>query len=161
MMEENVMKRIVINEEYCIGCRLCEIHCLTAHSKSKKILKAFKEEFHLKDMTPRIVVEQSGYVSFSLPCRHCVDAPCIQACMTGAMYRDKKTDAVLRNEDKCVNCNMCIMSCPFGVIRRDKTSKKVASKCDLCISTAEQMPVCVKNCPNEALTLEDQEDVKK
>ncbi len=149
------MKRIVIHEEYCIGCRLCEVNCLVAHSKSKKILKAFKEEFHFKDAIPRIVVEQAGNLSFGLPCRHCDEAPCLEACMTGALYKEKGTGAVLRNEDKCVNCNMCIMVCPYGVIKRDKKNNKIASKCDLCILTDEKMPVCVKNCPNEALTYED------
>ncbi len=41
---ERAMKRIYVNEEYCIGCRLCEIHCLVQHSQSKKIIKAFREE---------------------------------------------------------------------------------------------------------------------
>jgi len=41
------------------------------------------------------------------------------------------------------------MACPYGVIKRDISEKKVASKCDLCID--EEVPVCVKNCPNEAL----------
>jgi carbon-monoxide dehydrogenase iron sulfur subunit len=148
-------KQIVIHEEYCIGCRLCEIHCLVAHSQSKKILKALKEEFNLKDATPRIVVEQEGHVSFGMPCRHCEDAVCIESCMTGALHRDPKTGAVLWDGDRCVGCYMCIMSCPYGVIKRDKANKKIASKCDLCVETGSDIPVCVKNCPNEALTLED------
>ena len=41
------------------------------------------------------------------------------------------------------------MVCPYGVIRRDLSGKKIASKCDLCVD--EEIPVCVKNCPNEAL----------
>jgi carbon-monoxide dehydrogenase iron sulfur subunit len=148
-------KRIVVHEEYCIGCRLCEIHCLVAHSKSKKIIKAFKEEMKLKESTPRIVVEQEGYLSFGMPCRHCDDAVCIESCMTGALHRDPKTGAVLLYEDRCVGCNMCIMSCPYGVIRKSKDGKKIASKCDLCVETGSDMPVCVKNCPNEALTYEE------
>ena len=38
------MKRIVIHEENCIGCRLCEVHCLVQHSSSRDIVKAFKSE---------------------------------------------------------------------------------------------------------------------
>jgi carbon-monoxide dehydrogenase iron sulfur subunit len=75
--------------------------------------------------------------------------------MSGAMYRDKETGAVLCNEDKCVGCWMCIMVCPFGVISRS-SDKKIASKCDLCMG--EDIPVCVKNCPNEALKYEDSKD---
>jgi carbon-monoxide dehydrogenase iron sulfur subunit len=145
------MKRIYVHEEYCIGCRLCEIHCLVQHSRSKKILKAFKEEF--PRAVSRVLVEERGYLSFALQCRHCEEAPCLEACITGAMHRDKGTEAILCNEEKCVGCWMCIMVCPFGVIKRDRESKKVGSKCDLCLG--EEMPVCVQNCPNEALTFED------
>lgn len=145
------MKKIIIREEYCMGCRLCEIQCVVQHSKTKNILKVYKGK-DIKPL-PKIRVEQEGYISFALQCRHCQDAPCIEACITGAMYRDKKTGAVLCNEEKCVGCWMCIMVCPSGVIQRNIEGKKVASKCDLC--TGEEIPACVKNCPNEAIILED------
>ncbi len=146
------MKRIYIKEEVCIGCRLCEIYCLTQHSKSKKIIKAYKGEFPRP--LPRILVEEEEHLSFALQCRHCEDAPCLDACITGAMHRDKETGAILGDEDKCVGCWMCIMVCPFGVIKRDMEGKKIASKCDLCLD--EEIPVCVANCPNEALIYEEE-----
>jgi carbon-monoxide dehydrogenase iron sulfur subunit len=146
------MKRIYINEEYCIGCRLCEIHCIVQHSKSKKILKAFKDE--AVKAAPAVMVEEHGYLSFALQCRHCKDAPCIGACMTGAMSRDEKTGAVLHDQEKCVGCWMCVMVCPFGVTKPDHEKHKIASKCDLC----EGKPACVENCPNEALVYEDRDE---
>jgi carbon-monoxide dehydrogenase iron sulfur subunit len=144
------VKRIYANEEVCIGCRLCEIHCLVAHSRSKKIIKAFKEEF--PRAMPRILVEEQGVTSFALPCRHCDDARCLEACMTGAIYRDERTGAVLHNAENCVGCWMCIMVCPTGAIQRDQRQRKIASKCDLC--QGEERPACVANCPNEALVFE-------
>jgi carbon-monoxide dehydrogenase iron sulfur subunit len=45
------------------------------------------------------------------------------------------------------------MVCPYGVIKRSLASRKAASKCDLCYD--EDIPVCVKNCPNEALKFKD------
>lgn len=147
------MKKIVANEKYCIGCKLCEIHCQVQHSKSKHIIKAFRDE---KDnLSPRVKVEESGYVSFAMQCRHCSDAPCIEACMTGAMHRDPETGAVLNDEDQCVGCWMCIMVCPAGAINRGN-NETAASKCDLCID--EDYPACVANCPNEAIRLEEIED---
>ncbi|MFO8008114.1 MAG: 4Fe-4S dicluster domain-containing protein [Candidatus Brocadiia bacterium] len=144
------MKRIVAYEQYCIGCRLCEIHCLVQHSESRKIIKAFREE---RDrIMPGVHVEESGCVSFALQCRHCEEAVCIEACMTGAMHRDKETGAVLCDQDRCVGCWMCVMVCPAGAIRRG-TDRQVASKCDLCIG--EEYPACVANCPNEAIALEE------
>jgi carbon-monoxide dehydrogenase iron sulfur subunit len=144
------MKRIVAREQYCIGCRLCEIHCLVQHSRSRKIVKAFRDE--RDSVTPGVQVEQSGCASFALQCRHCEDARCIEACMTGAMHRDAATGAVLCDQDRCIGCWMCIMVCPVGAIRRGK-QRKVASKCDLCIGS--EVPACVANCPNEAIVVSD------
>lgn len=147
-MRDGKVKKIHIHEEYCIGCRICEIMCLVKHSRSGKIIKAFKEE---PRPLPRVRVEEKEYISFALQCRHCEEARCIENCMTGAMYRDE--EGVVRcDEEKCVGCWMCIMSCPFGAVTREKGEKKVASKCDLC--AGEKLPVCVANCPNEALTYE-------
>jgi carbon-monoxide dehydrogenase iron sulfur subunit len=145
------VKRIYVNEEYCIGCRLCEIHCLVQHSQSKKIIKAFREE--VAELLPRLVVEEEGPLSFAMQCRHCTDARCLEACLTGAMHRDE-SGAVLCDEDKCVGCWMCIMVCPFGAIQRSLTQRKAASKCDLCYG--EQTPACVAHCPNEALVYEEE-----
>ncbi|MFH1798480.1 MAG: 4Fe-4S dicluster domain-containing protein [Candidatus Omnitrophota bacterium] len=147
------LKKIIIKEEYCMGCRLCEVYCIVQHSKTKNIIKTYKGEY--PKPLARIVVEESGYESFALQCRNCGDAPCLEACMTGAMRRDEETGAVLCDTDKCVGCWMCIMVCPFGVISRNTEEKKIASKCDLCMG--EDMPVCVKNCPNEAIVCEEKE----
>ena len=146
------MRRIRIQEEFCIGCRLCEIHCLVQRSKSKKIIKVFQNE--RDTIVPGVQVEQSGYVSFAIQCRHCSEAPCIETCMTGALHRDPKTGAVLCDQDRCVGCWMCIMVCPLGAIRRG-ANQEVASKCDLCVGA--DIPACAANCPNEALVYEDDE----
>jgi carbon-monoxide dehydrogenase iron sulfur subunit len=144
-----VKKRIIINEDYCMGCRLCEVHCVTQQSSSKDILKAYKGEY------PRpvssIVFEEKGPIAFALQCRHCEDPPCVEACLTGALYVDDETDRVLHTKERCVGCWMCIMVCPFGVIKPDREQHVVASKCDLCIEA--EGPACVAHCPNEAITL--------
>ena len=38
------MKKVFAREELCINCRLCEVYCKTAHSKSKDVVKAYKSE---------------------------------------------------------------------------------------------------------------------
>ncbi|MCM8763750.1 MAG: 4Fe-4S dicluster domain-containing protein [Candidatus Omnitrophica bacterium] len=150
------LKRIQIKEEYCIGCRLCEVYCITKHSGLKEIIKIYREKV-LKPESP-IYFEEKGSISFAIQCRHCDEAPCIEACITGAMYRDKDTDRVLHNKEKCVGCWMCVMTCPLGVIKIDTVEKKIASKCDLC--TGRKYPVCVENCPNEAIYVIDSEGQK-
>ncbi|MDZ7837583.1 MAG: 4Fe-4S dicluster domain-containing protein [Actinomycetota bacterium] len=148
------MKKIYIQEEYCIGCRLCEIYCQVKHSKSKKIIKAFKSE--QGQLMPRVLVEEIGHNSFAIQCRHCVDAPCVDACISGAMKKNISTGVVTCDQDKCVGCWSCIMVCPYGAISKDPGERKIASKCDLCED--EEIPVCVSNCPNEALKFMDVED---
>jgi carbon-monoxide dehydrogenase iron sulfur subunit len=119
-------------------------------SKSRNIIRAFRRE--RDTVVPAVVVEDEGCVSFALQCRHCDDAPCIEACITGAMRRDPATGAVVCDEDRCVGCWSCVMVCPVGAVMRGK-ARKVASKCDLCAGEAE--PACVAGCPNEALSYEE------
>jgi carbon-monoxide dehydrogenase iron sulfur subunit len=139
------MKKIIPKEEYCIGCQLCEVYCALEHSRSKNIHK-FKNEYPLPKN--RVKVEINGKTSFALSCRHCEDAPCVDACISGAMQKDPETGIVINNHDKCVGCWMCIMSCPFGAIRKGD-DEKVSLKCDFCPDLNE--PACVANCPQEAL----------
>lgn len=143
-------KRIIIHEDYCMGCRLCEVYCITQHSASKNILKAYRGEYPRP--TSGIVFEEKDHISFALQCRHCEEPPCVEACLTGAMYTHPD-GYVLHDKDRCVGCWMCIMVCPFGVIKPDLDQKVVASKCDLCIEAEE--PACVAHCPNEAIELRE------
>ncbi len=146
------MKRVYPIEEYCMGCGLCEVYCLVEHSKSKRIVDAYRKEF--PKAMPLNHVEENGSTSISLSCRHCEDPLCVKACMTGAM---KKTEdgRVVVNKEKCAGCWMCIMVCPVGAIQPDKTNSTVASKCDLCVERGT--PVCVERCPNKALVYEDRD----
>jgi carbon-monoxide dehydrogenase iron sulfur subunit len=145
------MKKIIVEPKVCIGCRLCEIHCAVAHSRSKDIIKAFRRE---KPPVARILVEEEKPLSFALSCRHCEEPYCIYSCLTGAMFKDEE-GRVLHNSEKCIGCWTCIMVCPYGAIKRDGI-KKIVFKCDLCLETGE--PACVKNCPQEALTLVERKE---
>ncbi|HEY3396411.1 MAG TPA: 4Fe-4S dicluster domain-containing protein [Armatimonadota bacterium] len=144
------MKRIYAKEEHCIGCRLCEIYCILEHSGHQTLVKAFADEENRPE--PACRVEEDGALSFALQCRHCEDAPCVAACIAGAMTRDPATGVVSHDKDKCVGCWSCVMMCPFGGIHIDIEKGKVVSKCDLC--GGEDAPACVAHCPNEALIYE-------
>ena len=140
------MKKIYIREDVCIGCGLCRVYCQAEHSRSKDIIKAFKRE--IPRPLPRIRVERKGETCFAVQCQHCVEPWCIYSCLTGAMHRDPLTGTVIADPEKCIGCWTCIIACPYGALTRD-TSGKIIAKCDLC--PGEAVPVCVVNCPNEAL----------
>lgn len=146
------MKRVYVKEEYCIGCRLCEIYCVTAHSRyPRDVLRAFKRDENRP--LSRILVEEKGPLSFAFQCRHCEEPSCVKACISGAMRKDPETGLVTSDAERCVGCWTCIVACPYGAIQRDEKSGK-AFKCDLCCDWGE-IPACVKNCPNEALVFVD------
>lgn len=96
---------------------------------------------------PRLRVEEKKPVSFSVRCQHCDEPPCVYACITGALRRED-SGIIKVDEERCIGCWTCILACPFGAIRQDTKQKKMV-KCDLC--PGETIPVCVANCPNEAL----------
>ncbi len=144
------MKKVAINEDVCIGCGLCRVYCLTAHSQSGDIVKAWKYES--PRALPRIKVEKRGEVSFSMQCRHCNEPWCVYSCLTGALCKDPVSGAVTLDSEKCIGCWTCVLACPHNAIVRD-IDKKIITKCDLC--TGKDTPSCVANCPNGALYLVD------
>jgi len=129
-----------------MGCGLCEVYCTLAHSTSQDLIKAFKRE--RPRPVARIRVERTDGLFLPVQCRHCPDSPCVNACLTGAMYKDPRTGAVAVDSYKCNGCWTCIMVCPYGAITRD-IDKGIVAKCDLC--QGRDVPACVANCPNEAL----------
>ena len=147
------MKRICIREEVCPGCRLCEVYCQVEHSQSKDLIKAFKKESPRP--LSRLWVEENRPISFAVQCRHCSEPACVYACLTGALQMDPGSGIVMVDEARCSGCWTCILACPFGAIRQDTHRQKIV-KCDLC--PGEDMPVCVANCPNEALVYAETED---
>jgi len=142
------MFRVYVNEDVCIGCHLCEVYCQLQHSQSQDLVKAFKRE--LPRTLPRLRVEGKGVVSLSVHCQQCDEAPCVQACITGALTYDHVRGVVEVDEARCAGCWTCLLVCPLGAIRQDTIRGKML-KCDLC--QGEEIPACVANCPNEALTL--------
>lgn len=147
------MRRVYVREEVCIGCGLCRVYCQLEHSLSKDIIKAFKRE--TPSPLPRIRVERKEEVCFAVPCHHCTEPWCVYSCLTGAMHRDPADGRVVVDAEKCIGCWTCILACPYGALTRDTTSSTVA-KCDLCPGQA--IPVCVANCPNEALVYVEVQD---
>ena len=143
------MKRVYIKEQVCMGCRLCEVYCQLRHAHSADLVKASRES---PRPVPRLRVDETGVVSLSVRCQQCDEAPCVQACLTGALSRDPVSLLVTVDEERCIGCWTCLLVCPLGVIRQD-TGKKKAAKCDLC--QGDEVPACVANCPNEALAYEE------
>ena len=151
------MKKIYVNEEYCINCHLCEVYCAVAHSESKDILKAYKRE--KERLVPRLVVEMANPASLPVQCRQCEDPPCVEGCISGALVYNLTANIVTSNPDRCVGCWTCVASCPFGAIHPVcLDGLKFTIKCDLCFDLELEMPACVAACPNGALIYEEEQE---
>lgn len=146
------MKKVYPIKEVCIGCRLCEVACITAHSKSGDIIMAYTVEKAEEGLASRRVLFQEGHVCVALSCRHCEEPMCVAACISGALTKNRITGSCDYNEEQCVGCWSCLMACPFGAIRRHPVKQKIV-KCDLC--AGRDMPACVEACPNAAILYED------
>lgn len=141
------MKRVYVNEEWCLGCHLCEYNCAFANSGQKDMVKALKGvKIH-----PRIQIEEMKGVSFAVSCRHCEEPLCVKACITGAMHLENGVIAI--HKDRCVNCYTCILSCPYGAIM--PSEEGVVQKCELCTKNEHGTPACVEGCPNNAIVYEE------
>jgi len=101
----------------------------------------------------RVVKFDRVGVAVPLFCLNCEEGFCREICPTKALQRDKKTGALVLNEERCVRCRACTMVCPFLGLQVLSEGKVV--KCDLC----DGDPYCVKYCETGALRYVDLEDV--
>lgn len=142
------MKRVYVNEKWCLGCHLCEYNCAFANSDSDDMVKALKDVA----IHPRIQIEENEGISFAVSCRHCEEPLCVKSCITGALSIDNGVIEV--NKDKCVGCYTCIMVCPYGAVMPGSDGS-VIQKCELCTNNSCGEPACVKGCPNHAIVFEE------
>ena len=143
------MKRVYVNEEWCLGCHLCEYNCAFANSGETDMVKARKG----KPIYPRIRVEDSGKddIHFAVSCRHCTDPICVKSCISGALSIQDGVISV--DQSKCVGCLTCVLVCPYGALAPNEGG--VMQKCELCLQNSCGEPACVKGCPNRAIVYEE------
>ena len=143
------MKRVYVNEEWCLGCHLCEYNCAFANSGETDMVKALKG----KPIYPRIHVEDGGKddIHFAVSCRHCTDPICVKSCISGALSIGGGVISI--DQSKCVGCLTCVLVCPYGAL--SPNGDGVMQKCELCLQNSCGEPACVKGCPNRAIVYEE------
>ena len=157
----------------CIGCKACQVACHqwnelpAGHGPGRRELpvlsgNSYDNTQSLSDVNWRHVKfieqfssdanrSQAAWLMMSDVCKHCVDAPCLEVCPTGAILRTE-FDTVYINEPACNGCRDCVSACPFGVIHMSET-KGIAQKCTFCYDRLKNglTPACAQACPTESI----------
>ena len=152
----------------CIGCKACEVACkewnnlpadhvgLTGNSYDNTGALSANTWRHVNFIEQTVRAEnqgafQSGWLMMSDVCKHCHNAPCLEACPTGALFRTE-FDTVVVQQDICNGCGYCVPACPFGVVDISTNDGK-AHKCTLCYDRLKGglEPACSKACPTDSI----------
>ena len=108
-------KALMINDEKCTGCRLCELVCSVMHdgisNPSRSRIKVIKWE------------AEGLYIPMS--CQQCQDAPCMNVCPVKAISRDEDLARVIVDYDVCIGCRACVSACPFGAMSFNVIDKNI------------------------------------
>lgn len=111
---------LVIQPELCTGCRMCEMACSIHHYQVARPVQL------------RIQVAYESDHSFSpVPCIHCPEAHCMEACSFDALVHDDALGIIRVVDENCTSCMLCIDACPYGGITYS-VDKGCVIKCDLC-----------------------------
>jgi formate dehydrogenase iron-sulfur subunit len=172
----------------CIGCKACEVACkqwnqlpsdgfnwsgnsydntneLSATTwRHVKFIEQFSEQTSnvlaplgtLSDESPL-----NRWLMMSDHCKHCLAAPCHQACPTGAIIQNEFENVYIQ-ADICNGCSSCIAACPFGVITRSEMGGH-SHKCTLCYDRQRDglEPACAKACPTQSIHFGPLEELRE
>lgn len=130
------MKRLILEYDKCIGCRLCELACSAEKESVYNPKKA-------RIRATKIGIPEQIIIVY---CRHCENAACISACPVEAISRNQ-IGAVIIDKEKCIGCGSCISSCPAQAIFEGNKDDSIPIKCDLC----DGDPKCIKACIRDAI----------
>lgn len=162
----------------CIGCKACEVACkewnnlpadhigLTGDSYDNTgalSANTWRHVNFIETDAVRTDLEQpfqSGWLMMSDVCKHCHNAPCLEACPTGALFKTE-FDTVVVQQDICNGCGYCVPACPFGVVDINQLDGK-AHKCTLCYDRLKGglEPACAKACPTDSIQFGELADLQ-
>jgi tetrathionate reductase subunit B len=141
-----------IDTRRCFGCHGCEVSC---KAENDVPLGHFIRQTFYKDVGkwPRV-----ARMFLPMSCQHCEDAPCLDACPTGAIGRGIG-GSVIVGYAKCDGSGECVNACPYGAIYLDP-QKGQAVKCHNCYHRLEHgmEPACACTCPADAIYFGDLND---
>jgi nitrate reductase / nitrite oxidoreductase, beta subunit len=111
-----------------------------------------RQDVNFKDLSPaeqEAMFQLERMTMHYLPriCNHCLNAACVAACPSGAIYKRGEDGIVLINQEKCRSWRMCVTACPYKKSFYNWSTGK-SEKCLLCYPRLEsgQIPACMHSC---------------
>lgn len=117
------------------------------------------DDFDIKQLLEEPKIGQ--WLMMSDSCKHCVAAPCNEACPTGAIVHVEFGNVFIQ-PDICNGCSSCIAACPFGVITRSEFDGH-SHKCTMCYDRLHDglEPACARACPTWAINFGPIDEMKQ
>jgi Fe-S-cluster-containing dehydrogenase component/formate-dependent nitrite reductase membrane component NrfD len=142
----------IIDQSRCIGCHACTTAC-----KSENEVPLSVSRTYVKSVDVGAFPETRRNFQVTR-CNQCVDAPCVTACPTSAMF--KRDDGIVDfDKQACIGCKACIAACPYDAIFINPEDHS-AEKCNFCAHRLDVglEPACSVVCPVEAILVGDMND---
>jgi Fe-S-cluster-containing dehydrogenase component len=155
---------MLINIDKCNGCYNCYMSCRDEFEGNdyqpysvgqpvdgKSWMKVIEKE---RGATPKVKVDY-----LAIPCLQCADAPCVNKCADGSVYR-RPDGIILIDPEKAKGNRDILLTCPHRLIYWNE-EKNVAQKCTFCAHLLDKgwkEPRCVESCPSGALMFGDIDD---
>src|ERR1044072_621765 len=142
----------VIDHTRCIGCHACSP---AGKSENEVPLGVHRSYGKYGEVGTFPQVKRHYQVT---RCNQCDDAPCVEICPTGAMYR-RRDGIVDFDKSICIGCKACMAACPYDAIFINPEDHS-AEKCNFCAHRIDVglEPACVTVCPTQAILVGDLED---
>jgi Fe-S-cluster-containing dehydrogenase component/Ni/Fe-hydrogenase subunit HybB-like protein len=142
----------VIDQTRCIGCHACTTACKSENDVPLSVTRTFVKSVDVGTFP------QARRAMQVTRCNQCVDAPCVAACPTSAMF--VRSDGIVDfDKQQCIGCKACMAACPYDAIFINPEDHS-AEKCNLCAHRLDVglEPACVVVCPTQAILVGDLAD---
>ncbi len=138
---------MALDYQNCINCRACEVACKEENGVQ---LGADKQRIWV-GMTEKTIFGKPFSNFYPSQCNHCLDAPCVDVCPTGASHF-AEGGLVMVDKKKCILCKGCMEACPYDARFVDDKAAAV-DKCTFCydtrISQGKTTTACQATCPTK------------
>ena len=113
----------LIDLSRCIGCNACVVSCKQWHDILPGPVKWMRVYQWEQGTFPNIELRV-----LPIPCFHCENPVCADACPNHAIYKEEKWGAVVVDTEKCAGARKCWQACPYGApqFEGDETNLKMS-----------------------------------